>query len=1199
MDEASGTLSAREELAKKLGDLQVRLPRQQKDVIDKANERRANSGKDRLNLTTVNNWFPKSNGKAPSIPNDFEDLWAVVHEMLARTAPTPASFEQRLAATKLAWRQLHDRAKRPIGLDESARGFLRAALKFAQVHPYPHLPVSVYSPTVSQVYVRQTSTRAADKQDEVHCRPSPEPAKNLFLARDRLCVLIAGPGGGKSTLLRTRLSESATAWLENPHTMNNKDPAVPVWIEARALADPDISVPTALAKATQVLSDYGLHQGLDTDHFLRRPYGRASWQLLVDGLDELPDAETRQKVLTKLHNALEEQQMYRCVVATRPLGENELTVLGEVPRYELDPYTTEDLLTYVEKHFSTPSLSKETWSQEEATRRAREFTAALRDASLTALARTPLMASLLCQLYLAEPERPLPRGRSGVYEDFTDRLYEVNPSKPVRTNHQMAIQRLVKNLHNPSTREPAEEAAQQALGRLPELVDLLAYQCFSGEKISVSAALESEPVPRPNKVLKESWKAFLSDILQHSGLLVHGADGLEFPHQTFLEYHAARHATRDAETRAELLDKLFPSDEENIWPPTVEASYLGFLLDGLIVLGDDVTAKTIEKLHVLTRQSEYRGERACRFLITQVRLRTNFGPGHIVDWLTRFTRDTSLDGFYRLRAAEVLAEVDQKAGTALLVGLADDDLLSVSDRVQAAECLSRWNKKAGTTRLTGFADDDLLSVSDRVQAAECLSRWNQKAGTTRLTGFADDDLLSVSGRVQAAECLSRWNQKAGTNRLTRFTRDTSLDGYYRVQAAKYLFRVDQKAGTTRLIHLADNRDLDGFYRVLAAKTLARDDEEAGDIGVSLLADLAANRDLDGFYRVRAAKILAGGSAQAGVDEKNGHALLARLAADLDVGGSCRVKAACALAAVDGPTGTTLLINFAINPKVAGYSRVQAAEGLAAEVDSEAGTALLSDLANDLGNDLGLDGYSRIQAAQALNDHEEDMQTAMDLLARLANDLNLEDHARVQAAQVPAWDESCGNLSWVEGWSATEWLFSQAKDTGLSVSHRVNAAWTLAGCGDERIIRNLLAGHGVDGDEAKSDEDLEPAEKDWKVVGELLANHHSANAHPDLDNAHLDGFFRVQDAMSKVENAEEDEDLWADGADWKVGMDRLAELADNRNLSAFSRVQAAEFLAKANEEAGKARLASLACDTDLDDYFRAKAAWALAGWGVVA
>lgn len=440
-------------------------------------------------------------------------------------------------------------ARRRISVDKEVRGYLAAARKAGEKHPYLSIPEP---PSLDTVYVRQQSRPAARDGHTgsgdgsaaggsgIDLVVPSEPAEAVFRKTDRVCVIIAGPGTGKSTLLHARLREAAGELLGNTHNLAKCDGAVPVRVSAHAFTGEEMQVPDVLAAATK-LSRFGQLQELTRDRFLQRPWAGAHWQLLVDDLDELPNAHDRRVVLEKLANAVAaEPSLYRCVVATRPLAEGELNVLDHVlglkaPHYELQPFTPHDLHAYVKKYFRTHWLQ-----EEEATHHAHRFAGALRSVSLHELARTPLMAFMLCQLYLAKPEHQLPDGRAAVYAAFTDLLYATNESKHVAESHKEAIKQLVESVQSPRARKEAEAAARHVHERLPELIGYLAHRRLSDHKTPVTEALAShEDVQRPSKIRPERWEAFLENLLRHTGLLVHRADGLGFPHQTFLEYHAA------------------------------------------------------------------------------------------------------------------------------------------------------------------------------------------------------------------------------------------------------------------------------------------------------------------------------------------------------------------------------------------------------------------------------------------------------------------------------------------------------------------------------------------------------------------------------------------------------------------------------------------------------------------------------------
>ncbi|MGW3668154.1 NACHT domain-containing protein [Streptomyces sp. NPDC005141] len=967
--------------------------RNRTEAIDEANRRLEQAGLARLGPTTVGGWL-----EAGSPAKDFRSLWALVQVLLewsgqpspdTLSGPSRGQATARWMATEELWKNRWEQAKdtRPRASAPANAplvvAYLTAARDAARQHPYPGVLGAPSLPALADVYVRQQArTPAEDDQGSPGPGNGPAsgnqagptvPATEVFGEDQATCVLLGGPGGGKSTLLRAHLADSADGWLGG---MTGK--TIPVMVSAAALTGTD-PLPTALAKAvTGDLRQVGLLDELTADFFRHPPRAGVSWLVLVDGLDEIPDADTRSAVLTMLAGAAAAGTgLYRFVVATRPLPAVELGALRRhVPRYELQPFSRDDLLTYA-THWFRPL--------DDPVRHAKAFMAGLKRSRLEVLARTPLMSFMLCQLYAADPARPLPDGRTRAYESFVELIYEQNRHKQVANTHDKAIRELKDRYQVPRDKEAAEQAAQRVCYHLPELIDHFAHERINGSTVPAVEILAShQQASRPPKVEQSLWNSFLTDLLRPTGILTQRADDFDFLHQTLLEYHAARHATRDEQSRTRLLNDLIASPNVpaggRLEPPDLDHSYLGFLLDGLLVPQDCITAETTQYLEELTAHG---GVKVCRMLTTQVFLRTNLPPRPTAAQLGRFVDDITLYGFSRVGAAEALAELDREAGVAHLTSLADDDNLGVHFHVRAAEALARVDHEAGVAHLARLADDTTL-YSARVHAAEALARVDGEAGVVHLARLADDTTLRSDTRVQAAEALAEVDGEAAEAHLARLADDTTLGNYFPVRVAEALARVDNEAGAARLTRLADDTTLESVFRVRVAEALAELDRKAG---AAHLARLANDTALHDDIRVQAAQALDRVVGEAGA------ARLARLADDITLDSDPRVQAAEALAELDKEAGAAHLARLADEPVESAYP-VRAAEALA-ELDKEAGATRLARLADDI----TLDSDTRVQAAEALA--ELDKEAGATRLARLADDISLPADTRVRAAEALA------------------------------------------------------------------------------------------------------------------------------------------------------------------------------------------------------
>ncbi|MBO8189632.1 NACHT domain-containing protein [Streptomyces spirodelae] len=896
MGGGTANLSAgRQVLRDKLRELEAKAlqGRSRTEAIARANDLLRQAGFPPLSPTRVGGWFEKG-----SPAKDFEVLWALIRVLLewsgqpptdALSGPDRARAAIRWTNARELWRTRWEQAKalRPAPTTLSPAdalpvdAYLGAVRNFATQHPYPMSPGSPYGagdtpvPALADVYVRrQTRPLPPDALDGQEAPPRIRttgagpavPAGEIFRADSTLCVLLAGPGGGKTTLFRAHLADSAERWLNR--SAGKADATIPVLVNARDLTG-SYPLPVALAKtATSQLKRFGLLDELSAEFFRHRPLPGVSWLVLVDGLDEIPDTGIRGTVLRMLAAAAAAgHSPYRFVVATRLLPAKELEPPApQTSRFELQPFSRSDQLAYAARYFR---------SLDDPGRHARTFMAGLQRSRLDDMARTPLMASMLCRLHAAAPTRPLPDGRTSAYRSFVELIYEQNAHKNIRDTHDEAIRRLKDRHQIPRHNQAAEKAAQRVRDHLPELIDHLAHERIGGNSAPAVQVLASHlHVNRPDKVNQQLWNSFLGDLLRPTGLLVQHMDDFDFLHQTLLEYHAARHATRDAKARAHVLQAVFPESPpgHNWKPPELDPSYLGFLLDGLLGPQDRIADATARRLEDVAARG---GEGACTFLTTQVRLRTALPPDPTAAQLIRFAEDPSLSAVLeaqygnvrfsspRMDAAWALAQLDgyREDGAARLTRLADDTALEDTTRVKAAWALAQVDgyREDGATRLTRLADDTAWEVFHRIEAAKALAGIDgcQDDAVMRLSDFADDCALGISSRSRAARILT-WvegHSHEGAARLVAFADDLTLEDSDRLEAAWALVETDgyQDIGNTQLLRLADS--LDPLTRIRAASALAEADEYR-DEAAARLSRLADNRALYGFLRVDAAEALA-------------------------------------------------------------------------------------------------------------------------------------------------------------------------------------------------------------------------------------------------------------------------------------------------------------------------------------------------------
>lgn len=650
--------------------------------------------------------------------------------------------------------------------------YVHASRLAAQTHPYPEAGQSAV-PSLGSVYVPQRLHRVASESGRRHDRPAAQSPGGVadasaLLGRAPVCLVFAGPGGGKSSLLRAVQADSAERWLTREDQR-----LLGVTVPATALLGSPLPIALAAAATTQ-LAAFALQRTLSDELFLSRPAPGACWLVLVDGLDEITDRDDRQNLLRTLATFAGPDPLYRFVVATRPLPGKDLRILGhDVPRYQLVPFSRSELSSAAQRVLDGLGMPG---SREAAGR----FIRVLDDARLTGFARTPLMATMLCQLYAADPGQSLPATRGALYARFTDLLYRRMSGRGlsgVRSQAEAALARF-----GPA----AVSRAHDLLDQLPDMIDSLAYGHHSDgitSWIGALAALDS--ARRPRAVPEDDWNGFLASVLGRSGLLTRSGDGFAFLHQTLQEYCAARHLARTPSAHARELERLLGPWEED-WgstpwgAPLDTASYIGFLIDpGTAPPTDPATS-----LEALAVPDNIRG---CLLIATQLSLGTLLADTWqplvqtAAQAMATASADPGSDATSRVWAASVLAELDLQEGTTALETLVDDRLLDeefnedphspdFSDRLLAARSLLELDPVRGKDACHRLVRDSHLYDSVRVRAAEVLLTAGDERARPALEYLAGAD-IHFDDRLDAANRLAPLDLDAAVHSLHRLIED--------------------------------------------------------------------------------------------------------------------------------------------------------------------------------------------------------------------------------------------------------------------------------------------------------------------------------------------------------------------------------------------------------------------------------------------
>ncbi|MEU1725550.1 trypsin-like peptidase domain-containing protein [Nonomuraea sp. NPDC005692] len=418
----------------------------------------------------------------------------------------------------------------------AVRAYLRAAEQAAKTHPYPGVLPDVAAPPLAAIYVQQNAgALSAEYDDDIPL------SADFLLGQDTDALVVGGPGAGKSCLLRMFVTTLAERQRNDAAVTE-----VPVLVQAADLAG-SASLPQAIAAGVHGdLAQAGLLDELPADFFRNAPVPGGRWLVLVDGLDEILDLGERRRVIGRTFGVrdIPQDAPYRFIVATRPLA------WAERPQgaasYALMPLSEYQLALLAERWFSELELPLPVQA-------ASRLVDAIKEARLSELARTPLMATILCQLFAANPRRELPRSRVEAYEAFLALLRERSFS--ATSGGLFPQTRTTISRYGPQ----AVSAAEQVPPRIVEALCAAAFDMFEREGRAIKPDVVYAPFDktRPGHVPEPVWQSLVREIARRSGLVLQRAGGeFVFVHQTIAEFLAARHIREVPDLHAWAVKKL-------------------------------------------------------------------------------------------------------------------------------------------------------------------------------------------------------------------------------------------------------------------------------------------------------------------------------------------------------------------------------------------------------------------------------------------------------------------------------------------------------------------------------------------------------------------------------------------------------------------------------------------------------------------
>ena len=341
-----------------------------------------------------------------------------------------------------------------------------------------------------------------------------------YLKTNGNLALIGAPGSGKTTLLR-HIALILTG--RGKYTDANVPKKLPVFLFLRNHAK-DVGGKKALKLPQVIEASISKDAGpTPPDGWFMRRLKKGGCLILLDGLDEVPDQDVRQRLVEWLEKQMRAYGKNSFVVTSRPYGYRSNPLAG-VHTLTVRPFSPQQINTFVFNWYLSNELishnKDDSGVRKEAIKGASDLMRRIRSSEvLTALAVNPLLLTMIATVHRYRSE--LPGRRVELYHEICEVF--------------LGKRQDVRGVERRMDLTPSQKQA---------VLEPLAYQMMLGRTREISAEKAASIVEYILRRISPATIAvdFFKMIENTSGMLIERESGeYEFAHKTFQEYLTSVH----------------------------------------------------------------------------------------------------------------------------------------------------------------------------------------------------------------------------------------------------------------------------------------------------------------------------------------------------------------------------------------------------------------------------------------------------------------------------------------------------------------------------------------------------------------------------------------------------------------------------------------------------------------------------------